>query len=153
MSSSFLSQQEIEKLIDRLHPDLADEVKQEKEGSHPKQEEPPAAPAAPAEEVERVEFPEFVQAPQGAKERGVNFFESVPVTLDLELGSATLTVREILALQKDSVIRLDKLAGENAALCVNGKPLASGEVVVINDNFGFRVAEVGGTSANPPKKE
>ncbi|EEG76517.1 FliM/FliN family flagellar motor switch protein [Dethiobacter alkaliphilus] len=150
MSSSFLSQQEIEKLIDRLHPDLADEVKQEKEGSQPKQEEPPAAPA---EEVERVEFPEFVQAPQGAKERGVNFFESVPVTLDLELGAATLTVREILALQKDSIIRLDKLAGENAALCVNGKPLASGEVVVINDNFGFRVAEVGGSSANPPKKE
>ena len=150
MSSSFLSQQEIEKLIHRLNPDVTDEVKRETDCA---ESEPKEIVAVPEQEVERVEFPEFKTAQDGVKNREVSFFQSVPVTLNMELGSATLTVREILTLQKDSVITLDKLAGENASLYVNSKSLATGEVVVINDNFGFRVAEVGEKSTNSAERE
>lgn len=141
MASSFLSQQEIENLLQRLNPD---EVKAAVAQQAPqKTGELHSEPAQQLEQVEQVEFPELERTDEEEKYREVGYFQSVPVSLVLELGSATLTVGEILALQKNSVVRLDKLAGESAALCVNGRPLASGEVVVINDNFGFRVSELG----------
>ncbi len=59
--------------------------------------------------------------------------------LKLVLGEAVLTVGELLNLKKDSLIVLNRLAGENARLLVNGKPLADGEIVVLNDCFAFRV--------------
>ncbi|MDW7651483.1 MAG: FliM/FliN family flagellar motor switch protein [Bacillota bacterium] len=153
MGSSFLSQNEIENLIRRLNPDVVDTMRQEREAhrqeAHNLQEDSPPQ----AQEMERVEFPELQKKPSGPPRRSVGFFRDVPVKLTLELGSTTLTVREILALQKDSVIRLDKLAGENATLCVNGRPLTAGEVVVINDNFGFRVAEIGAKPETSAEKE
>lgn len=148
MSSSFLSQHEIENLLQRLNSGVVESVQQERTaGTEEKM------PADAALQVERVEFPELEKSIEAEKHREVNYFQSIPVSLVLELGGATLTIREILALQKNSVIRLDKLAGESASLCVNGRPLASGEVVVINDNFGFRVAELGAKAGQTCAKE
>jgi flagellar motor switch protein FliN/FliY len=64
----------------------------------------------------------------------------VPVGLVVEIGRAKMTIRETLAL--GSILTLDKLAGEPADLLVNGKLIARGEVVAIDEEFGFRVTDV-----------
>lgn len=66
------------------------------------------------------------------------------VTLDasIELGKTQMSIEEILGLSKGSVIELDKLASEPVEFLVNGKTIARGEVVVIDDNFGIRITEI-----------
>ncbi len=55
------------------------------------------------------------------------------------LGTSMITVRELLNWQKHSVIELDRVAGENVDLEINGKVMAKGEVVVMNNHLGFRL--------------
>jgi flagellar motor switch protein FliN/FliY len=71
----------------------------------------------------------------------------VPVELAVEIGRTRMTIRETLALGPGSIVTLDRLAGDPVDLLVNGKPIARGEVVVIDEEFGLRVTEV--TSPNP----
>jgi flagellar motor switch protein FliN/FliY len=66
----------------------------------------------------------------------------VPVELAVEIGRTQMTIRETLALGPGSIVTLDRLAGEPVDLLVNGKPIARGEVVVIDEEFGLRVTEV-----------
>lgn len=66
----------------------------------------------------------------------------VPMTLTVELGRTTQLVQDILGLGEGSIIELDKLAGEPVDLLVNGKLIAKGEVVVIDENFGVRVTDI-----------
>jgi flagellar motor switch protein FliN/FliY len=76
----------------------------------------------------------------------------VPVELAVEIGRTHMTIRETLALGPGSIVTLNRLAGEPVDLLVNGKPIARGEVVVIDEEFGLRVTEVvtGGTAAAAP---
>ena len=75
----------------------------------------------------------------------------VPVELAVEIGRTEMTIRETLALGPGSIVTLNRLAGEPVDLLVNGKPIARGEVVVIDEEFGLRVTEVvGGDGAAPP---
>ena len=66
----------------------------------------------------------------------------VPVELAVEIGRTNMTIREALALGPGSIVTLNRLAGEPVDLLVNGKPIARGEVVVIDEEFGLRVTEV-----------
>ena len=66
----------------------------------------------------------------------------VSLQLSVELGRTHKKIREILELTSGSIIELDKLAGEPVDILVNGKLLAKGEVVVIDENFGVRVTEI-----------
>ena len=66
----------------------------------------------------------------------------VPVSLTIELGSCQLPMREVLQLGVGSVVQLDKPADEPVELRVNGKLIARGEVVVIEDRFGVKITEV-----------
>ena len=66
----------------------------------------------------------------------------VPVELTVEIGRTRMTIGETLALGPGSIITLNRLAGEPVDLLVNGKPIARGEVVVIDEEFGLRVTEV-----------
>src|SRR4051812_34558202 len=66
----------------------------------------------------------------------------VPVELAVEIGRTQTTIREPLALGPGSIVTLNRLAGEPVDLLVNGKPIARGEVVVIDEEFGLRVTEV-----------
>jgi flagellar motor switch protein FliN/FliY len=68
----------------------------------------------------------------------------VPVELAVEIGRTHMTIRETLALGPGSIVTLNRLAGEPVDLLVNGKPIARGEVVVIDEEFGLRVTEVVG---------
>jgi flagellar motor switch protein FliN/FliY len=154
MMSSFLSQHEIEKLLNRLNQDVPTAVKQEQEAQAGMPTvDVHAENQSASQEVDRVQFPELEPAVQDEGKHNLELFSSVPVKLSLELGSTVLTVREVLALQKNSIIKLERLAGENVALLVNGLPLATGEVVVINDNFGFRVTRLDEKKPESRQKE
>ena len=71
----------------------------------------------------------------------------IPVRVTVELGKTRKNISEVLALTAGSVIELDKMAGEPVDILVNGKLIAKGEVVVIDENFGVRITEVMHTSA------
>jgi flagellar motor switch protein FliN len=66
----------------------------------------------------------------------------VPVELAVEIGRTHMTIRETLSLGPGSIVTLNRLAGEPVDLLVNGKPIARGEVVVLDEEFGLRVTEV-----------
>ncbi len=67
----------------------------------------------------------------------------VPVELAVEVGRTRMTIGETLALGPGSIVSLNRLAGEPVDLLVNGTPIARGEVVVIDEEFGLRITEVG----------
>jgi len=78
----------------------------------------------------------------------LNLVLDVPVSLTIELGSCRLPMKEVLQLAPGSVVQLDKSADAPVDLSVNGKLIARGEVVVIEDKFGLKITEVlGGTGA------
>ncbi len=67
---------------------------------------------------------------------------AVPVDLTVEMGRTRMTVGETLELRQGSIITLNRMAGEPVDLLVNGAPIARGEVVVIDEQFGLRVTEL-----------
>jgi flagellar motor switch protein FliN len=67
----------------------------------------------------------------------------VPVELTVEIGRTRMTIGETLALGTGAIVSLNRLAGEPVDLLVNGTPIARGEVVVIDEEFGLRITEVG----------
>ncbi|MCS7299194.1 MAG: flagellar motor switch protein FliN [Spirochaetia bacterium] len=66
----------------------------------------------------------------------------IPVQITVELGRTKMLVKEVLQLGEGSVVELDKLAGEPVDIMVNGRLIAKGEVVVIEENFGVRITEI-----------
>jgi len=66
----------------------------------------------------------------------------VPIDLTVEIGRARLTVGETLELRQGSIVTLNRMAGEPVDLLVNGTPIARGEVVVIEEQFGVRITDV-----------
>ena len=66
----------------------------------------------------------------------------IPVELSVEVGTTSITIRNLLKLNQGSVIELDKLAGEPLDVLVNGTLIAHGEVVMVNDKLGIRMTDV-----------
>jgi flagellar motor switch protein FliN len=97
-----------------------------------------------SEPVDYVPFETTVAAPAGAAASGADLerLYDVPVELAVEIGRTQMTIREALALGPGSLVTLNRLAGEPVDLLVNGKRIARGEVVVLDEEFGLRVTEV-----------
>ncbi len=76
----------------------------------------------------------------------LNLVLDVPVSLTIELGSCQLPMKEVLQLNIGSVVQLDKPADAPVELSVNGKLIAHGEVVVVEDRFGVKITEVVGSA-------
>src|SRR3954451_7098310 len=72
----------------------------------------------------------------------------VPVELAVEIGRTRMTIGQTLELRPGSVVSLNRLAGEPGDLLINGKPIARGEVVVIDEEFGLRITDVVAGSRN-----
>ena len=70
----------------------------------------------------------------------------VPLEVTVEIGRTRLAIRELLELGPGSVIELQKLAGETLDVLINGKPIARGEAVMVNDKFGVRLTDVASPS-------
>lgn len=72
---------------------------------------------------------------------GHMFLSDVPLDVSVELDRRILTVREILALERGSVIRLSRSAGENIDITVGGALVGFGEIVIIEDTMGVRITD------------
>lgn len=72
----------------------------------------------------------------------IRILMDVPLNLTVELGRTVKTVKEVLSMGTGSLIELDKLAGEAVDVLINNHPIAKGEVVVIDENFGIRITEI-----------
>lgn len=73
-----------------------------------------------------------------------SMMRKIPVTLTLEVGSARISLQELMAIGPDSVIELDMLAGEPLTIKVNGTPIGRAEVVVFGENYGLKVIDLDG---------
>lgn len=73
---------------------------------------------------------------------GLHLLRDVEMTLSVEIGRARMTVRELLTLAPGRVVELDRAAGAPADLLVNGRLVARGEVVVVDEDFGLRITEI-----------
>lgn len=72
----------------------------------------------------------------------IELVKDIQVTLTVELGRTDMLIQDILELTPGKVIELDRLAGEPLDILVNGKLLAKGEVVVVDENFGVRLTSI-----------
>jgi len=77
-----------------------------------------------------------------AIEPNLDVILDIPVTLSMQIGRTRMTIEELMRLNRGSVVKLDRLAGEPMDVLVNGTLIAHGEVVVINDKFGIRLLDV-----------
>lgn len=91
-----------------------------------------------------VQFASFedVEQVQGPQNQNLNILLDVKLQLTVELGRTELPIKKVLELTKGSIIALNKSAGEPVELFANGKLIAYGEVVVIEDNFGLRITHI-----------
>ena len=72
----------------------------------------------------------------------MDFILDVPLEISVELGRTRLLINDLLKLGQGSVIELTKAAGETLEILANQRPIARGEVVSINDNYGIRLTEI-----------
>ena len=154
--SGKLSQEEIEQLMSGMAPSAA-------QAAPPRQPEPqqssarpyeaagqymPAPPAYAGEprviNTKPVQLPPLDVADKIGQEQAQNLelIMSVPLEVSVEIGRTRRKVEDILTFSKGSLVVLDKLAGDQVDLFVNGLCVARGDGVVIDDNFGIRITEV-----------
>jgi flagellar motor switch protein FliN/FliY len=99
-----------------------------------------AAPAPPG--VGAFKLEEFAGAPPSQDNATLDLLRDVELDLKIELGRTNMYLEDVLRLRKGSVVPLDKLAGDPVDIYVNDRLVARGEVLVLNDNFCVRVAEL-----------
>lgn len=95
--------------------------------------------------VQDYQFQELDNEPQKSTQkakRDMEFILDIPLHVSAELGRSKLLINDLLQLGQGSVIELDKLAGEPLEVLVNGKLVARGEAVVINEKFGVRLTDI-----------
>ncbi|QDR80501.1 fliN: flagellar motor switch protein FliN [Sporomusa termitida] len=92
--------------------------------------------------VQPVQFAPLKPAGMSGTDTNINLIMDVPLQITVELGRTRKLIRDILELTPGSVVELDKLAGEPVDILVNGKLIAKGEVVVIDENFGVRITDI-----------
>lgn len=78
----------------------------------------------------------------------LEFLFDTPVTVSVELGRTTLKIKDIIELEKGSIVELKKSAGENLDIYFNRRAVAKGEVTIMEDTFGIRITDI----IDPDKK-
>ena len=88
-----------------------------------------------------VQFAPFIPSAVGVP-GNLNLILDVPLQITVELGRTKRQVKEVLDLGTGSIIELDKLTGDPVDIMINGKPIAEGEVVIIDENFAVRITKI-----------
>lgn len=96
--------------------------------------------------VKKPDFQAFDTISSSPQNSPINIVGDIPVEITVELGRTNRKISEILEFGQGTVIELDKLVGEPLSIYANGRFIAKGEVVVIDDNFGVRVVEIKDTN-------
>lgn len=103
----------------------------------------PYAPPAPDVNVQPVQFQTFATGVNPiTQQENIDLIMDVPLEVTVELGRTSKSIKEILEFSPGTIIELDKIAGEPIDVLVNGKLVAKGEVVVIEESFGIRVTDI-----------
>jgi len=127
-----------EGLADEWAKALADE-----EEKSTKDEKKQQTMAAQSKDVQFNDLTEDAKAQKGGgHKRDLDFILDIPLNVTAQLGGTQLLINELLQLGQGSVIELNKLAGEPLEILVNGKLVARGEAVVINEKFGVRLTDI-----------
>lgn len=92
--------------------------------------------------VQQVQFAPLIDNTINNLPQNIGIIMDVPLDVSVELGKTRKTIKEILELNQGSIIQLDKMAGEPVDLMVNGKLVAKGAVVVIDENYGIRITAI-----------
>jgi flagellar motor switch protein FliN len=164
MKDNFLSQAEVDALLkkkeaaDETDINAADEEtiammsgepssseENEPVKDEPVKEEPVKTPQQPARERVQVQKPVFApleDTSEPTQKRNLDLILDVPLEFSVVLGKTKKTIKDVLALGAGSVVELSKLADEPLEVYVNGKLIAQGEVVIINENFGIRITQI-----------
>jgi flagellar motor switch protein FliN/FliY len=100
------------------------------------------APVRAGPVAQPVAFPALGDPPPAAVPGDIGLLMDVPLQVSVELGRTELRIRNVLELVPGSIIELERLAGEPVDVLVNGKQIARGEVVVIDEDFGIRITEI-----------
>ncbi len=108
------------------------------------QEKPAEVPKQPPVEVHQANFQPLGQPQAGSRAmpKNIDLILDVPLEISVVLGRTKKNIKEILNLGTGSLIELDKLAEEPVEILVNGKKVAYGEVVVVDENFGVRITNI-----------
>jgi len=102
-----------------------------------------------ADDVQPFELRTFAGSAPSSEKATLDLIRDVELDLKIELGRTQMHLEDILELRKGSVVPLDKMAGDPVDVYVNGRLIARGEVLVLNDNFCVRVAElISGTAVD-----
>ena len=125
---------------------IAPPVQQQQQAYIPPQPAPHRGPSPVVPEqnviVQPAQFAPLKQSVMSVSDSNIGMIMDVPLQVTVELGRTRKLIREILELAPGSVVELDKLAGEPVDILVNGKIVAKGEVVVIDENFGVRITGI-----------
>ena len=92
--------------------------------------------------VQTLQYPNLQGGMPSGEQGNISLIMDVFMEMTVELGRTKKQIRDILGMGEGTIIELDKLAGEPVDILVNHKPIAKGEVVVIDENFGVRVTEI-----------
>lgn len=92
--------------------------------------------------VQPAQFQSFDDGRLSIEKKNISLIMDVPLQVTVELGRTQRMIKDILEFGPGSIIELDKLAGEPVDILVNGKPIAKGEVVVIDESFGVRITDI-----------
>ena len=92
--------------------------------------------------VQTLQYPNLAGGPTSSEQGNIGLIMDVFMEMTVELGRTKKKIKDILGMGEGTIIELDKLAGEPVDILVNHKPIAKGEVVVIDENFGVRVTEI-----------
>lgn len=82
------------------------------------------------------------QAPSPRELDELERFRDIPIEISVQLDRKRVSMREVLRLQTESVIKLERSAGENVDLLMDGKVVGNGEIVVIEDTMGLRITDL-----------
>lgn len=105
--------------------------------------QPAPAPMAPAMNIQPAQFQSFTGGAAGAgAPANIDLIMDVALEVTVELGRTKKSISEVLDFTPGTIIELDKVAGEPVEVLVNGKMVARGEVVVIEESFGVRITEI-----------
>jgi flagellar motor switch protein FliN/FliY len=116
------------------------------EGQVTEQEAPNLQALEGVEQIQVDQIADQIKAGDDAlnklKVQNLDFILDIPLKVTVELGRTTVIIKDLLQLGQGSVLELDKLAGEPLEILVNGKLVAKGEVVVVNEKFGIRLTDI-----------
>ncbi len=116
---------------------------------------PPGDPAPTpdgGDSPEAMRLPSFDSVRADTPQNGIDLLADVNLNVKIELGRTRMLVEDVLRLGEGAVVELDKLAGDPVDVYVNDRPVARGEVLVLNDNFCVRINEIIDPSADGQAK-